>query len=236
MKYFKFTQIDAVTGISWAIKQPISGPSWPSIPGLQDFTTLSHSPIYHVAIVDDAAEADPDNHFFELTAEEYAQELKNHVINALTLEKNAMYQQEKDVRNQVFYKYHDTASIAGIYKYEQAKELIADNTASAPDVRAEAEARGVSSVVMANRIIENHESFRAKEAKIAGIRGKILDRIEAFEFNLEDPAASLAEFDADEVIGTRTERRFVEGEMQDVEIDVIVKKYHLTLSLRLQYE
>jgi len=236
MKYFKFTQIDAVTGISWAIKQPISGPSWPSIPGLQDFTTLSHSPIYHVAIVDDAAEADPDNHFFELTAQEYAQELKNHVTHRLNEEKNSIYQQENDFRNSIFNKYHDTASIAGIYKYEQAKELIADNTAAAPDVRAEATARGVSAVVMANRIIENHESFREKEAKIAGIRGKILDRIEAFEFDLENPAASLAEFNTEEVIGTRTEQRFVEGEMQDVEVDVKVPKYSLVLSQRFQYE
>jgi hypothetical protein len=189
-----------------------------------------------VAIVDDAAEANPDNHFFELTAQEYAQELKNHVMHKLNEEKNSIYQQENDFRNSIFNKYHDTASIAGIYKYEQAKELIADNTAAAPDVRAEATARGVSAVVMANRIIDNHESFRAKEAKIAGIRGKILDRIEAFEFDLEDPATSLADFNTQETIGTRTEQRFVEGEMQDVEVDVKVPKYYLMLGQRFQYE
>lgn len=236
MKYFKFTQIDANTGISWIIKQPITGPSWPSIPGLTNFVTLSYNDLFHVAIVDDSAEANPENYFFELTAEEYAEELKRHVTYLLEQEKSTIYQQENNFRSLIFDKYHDTASIAGIYKYEQAKELIADNTAAAPDVRAEATARGITAVAMAERIIENHESFREKEAKIAGIRGKILDRIEAFEFDLEDPEASLAEFNTEETIGTRTEPRLQNGEMQNVDVDIKVRKYSLSMYLRFNHE
>ena len=90
---------------------------------------------------------------------------------------------------------------------------------------------------MAARIIENHEAFRAKEAKIAGIRGKILDRITAFTFNADDPASSLTDFNSVDTIGTTTERRPNEaGEMVDTEVDVTVHKYSLSLPTRFQYE
>lgn len=238
MKYFKFAQIDAETGISWAIKQPISGPSWPEIPGLNvsDSIQLAQNSTYYLAKVDDSAVADPDNHFFELTLEEYANELKEHVMIQLNKEKNTIYQQEADFRNSVFSTYHDTATIAGVYKYNQAKELVADETAAAPDVRAEAAARGVTPVVMANRIIQNHESFRAKEAKIAGIRGKIQDRINAFSFNMQDPEGSLAEFLTEETIGTTKNMVFENGEMVEKDVDIKVFKYSLSLPTRFQYE
>ena len=238
MKYFKFAQISQDTGISWAIAQPVSGPSWPEIPGLDLNTSiqLSHSPIYYIAQVDDTAEANPENHIFELTAEEYAEELKTHVMHILNKEKDSIYTEEYAFRESVFSKYHDTASIAGIYKYEQAKELIADETAPAPEVRAEAAARDVDVLTIAQRIIENHESFRAKETKIAGIRGRILDRLETFEFDLENPNDSYAEFFSNEVIGTRTENVFEDGEMIEKEVDVTVNKYVLALGTRFQYE
>jgi hypothetical protein len=189
-----------------------------------------------VAIVDDAAQADPDNHFFELTAEEYATELRDHIQFLLDQEKNSIYQQENEFRNSIFQKYHDTATIAGIYKYDQAKELVADNSAAATDVRAEASARGLTPLVMANRIIQNHEDFRSKEAKIAGIRGKILDRIDSFAFDLNDPAASVAEYYTQEVIGSRTFQSVVNDQLQDVSEDVTVPKYSLVLPLRYRYE
>lgn len=274
MKYFKFTQIDANTGISWAIKQPISGPSWPNISGLNvdALIQLAQNPTYYLTKIDvdalnaqllsdwqakvDAQQpteenpnpesipqpdpieivADPDNHFFELTLEEYANELKDHIMVQLNKEKNTIYQQEFEFRNSTFTPYHDTATIAGVYKYNQAKELVADETAAAPDVRAEAMARGVTPVVMANRIIQNHESFRAKEAKIAGIRGKIQDRINAFSFDIQDPDASLAEFRTDEIIGTTKGMVFENGEMVERDVDVKVHKYSLSLSTRFQYE
>jgi hypothetical protein len=238
MKYFKFTQISLDTGISWAIAQPVSGPSYPDIPGLDlnSSVQLAHSPIYYIAKVADEAVANPENHFFELTLEEYAEELKQHVMFHLNQEKESIYQEEYNFRNSIFSKYHDTASIAGVYKYEQAKELIADDEADAVEIRAEATARGIDPVAMANRIIENHESFRAKEAKIAGIRGKILDRLEGYEFDLENPDASYAEFRTEEVIGERVENVFENGEMVEKTVDVKVGKYVLALGTRFQYE
>ncbi len=238
MKYFKFAQISQDTGISWAIAQPISGPSYPDIPGLEldDSIQLAHTPIYYIATVANEAVADPDNHIFELTAGEYAEELRQHVMHQLNKEKDSIYQEEYNFRQSIFSKYHETASTAGIYKYEQALALVADGTAAAPDVRAEATARGVAPDVIANRIIENHEDFRAKEAKIAGIRGKVFDRVEAYEFDLEDADGSYAEFLTEEVVGTRTEKEFEDGEMVEKEVNVKVRKYQLALDTRFQYE
>lgn len=238
MKYFKFAQISAETGVSWAIAQPVSGPSWPEIPGLDlsSAIQLAHAPIYYLAKVDDSAEEDPNNHIFELTQQEYAEELRQHVMYQLNQERNALYSQESEFRNSVFSKYHDTASIAGIYKYEQAKAVLADPLADAPEVVAEANARGVMVVEMATRIIQNHESFRAREAKIAGIRGKIQDRLNGFVFDLEDPDASYQEAISVEVIGQRTEQIFEEGQMVEKPVDVTVGKYSLSLPTRFAYE
>jgi hypothetical protein len=238
MKYFKFAQISQDTGVSWAIAQPVSGPSHPDIPGLEisNSIQLAQTPIYYLGRVANEAVADPGNHIFELTVSEYAEELKQHVMYRLNKEKESIYQEEYDFRQSIFCKYHDTASTAGIYKYEQAKALVADATAAAPDVRAEATARGVAPAVIANRIITNHEDFRAKEAKIAGIRGKVFDRVEAYVFNLEDADSSYTEFLTEEVIGTRTERTFKDGEMVEKVVDVKVRKYQLALSTRFQYE
>ena len=238
MKYLKFAQISQDTGISWAIAQPVSGPSWPDLPGLNLSASiqLAHNPTYYIAQADDAAVANPDNHIFELTAGEYAEELKQHVMHQLNKEKDSIYQEEYNFRQSIFSKYHDTASTAGIYKYEQAKALVADATAAALDVRAEATARGVAPSVMASRILTNHEDFRAKEAKIAGIRGKIFDRVSAYVFNLEEADASYAEFLTEDVVGTRTGQVIEDGEMVERVFDVKVRKYQLSLGTRFQYE
>jgi len=237
MKYFKFAQISQDTGISWAIAQPVSGPSFPEIPGLEQSLSiqLSHNSTYYIAQVNDSAVANPDNHIFELTAGEYAEELKQHVMYQLDKEKDSIYQEEYNFRNSIFSKYHDTASTAGIYKYEQAKALVADATAAAIDVRAEATARGVAPAIMANRIITNHEDFRAKEAKIAGIRGKIFDRVSAYEFNLDDADASYAEFLTEEIIGTVTRNEMENMQMVEKMVDIKVRKYQLALGTRFQH-
>jgi len=237
MKYFKFTQISADTGISWAIAQPVSGPSWPDIPGLEisNSIQLAHNSIYYLAQVSDEAIANPNNHMFELTPEEYAQELKTHVLHQLNQEKNNIYKEEKDFRDSVFSKYHETASIAGIYKYQEALELLADENALAPQVRQEATIRGVSPSVMATRIKDNHESFRTKETKIAGIRGLIQDRLNNFVFDVNDAVGSYNEFYSLDIIGTRTEMRpnpEAPGEQIETTVNITVPKYELALEQR----
>jgi hypothetical protein len=239
MKYFKFAQISADTGISWAIEQPISGPSWPEIPGLDlsKIIQLSTNPTYYVATVGYGANPNAENHIFQLTFEQYAKEIEQHVMHLINKEKDRIYEIEYVFRNSTFNKYHETASIAGIYKYEQAKALVADVDADAPVIRIEAAARGVDAVVMANRIIENHESFRNKEAKISGIRGKILDRLNAYEFDLTDPEGSYDEFMSEEVIGTRPMLGYEQSiGGSPAEVEVKVRKYQLVIESRFNYE
>jgi hypothetical protein len=238
MKYFKFAQISADTGISWAIEQPITGPSWPEIPGLEasNAIQLSKNPIYYVATVGNAANPDAENHIFQLTFEEYAKEIEEHVMFRINEEKTRIYESENNFRKSIFNKYHDTATVAGIYKYEQAKALVADADADAPDVRVEATSRGIDVITLANRIVENHESFRNKESKIAGIRGKILDRLNSYEFDLSDPQGSYDEFMSEEVIGTEIRPSSAVLGTGAVEVDVKVRKYHLALDTRFKYE
>jgi hypothetical protein len=238
MKYFKFAKISRETGISWAIKQPISGPSWPEITGLDlnNSIQLSYNPTYYIAPVGNKAKDNPENHIFELTTEEYANELKRHVEYILNQEKDSIYQEEFNFRQSIFSKYHDTATAAGIYKYQQAKAFVEDESTDVPDLIVEAQARGLEVITLANRIIENHEAFRNKEAKIAGIRGKILDRLNGYTFDLENPNASYEEFLSEEVIGTSTENVYEDGEMIEKEVDVKVRKYQLSLGTRFQYE
>lgn len=194
MKYFKFTQISADTGISWVIDQPVSGPTLPFdiLPGLSIVAEIDKP--YYLGTANDEAQSNPKNYIFELSFEEFATELKNVTLSEITKRKIDIYKEEYDLRTSIFNKYHESASLAGIYKYEQAKLLVADSNAVAPDVRAEATAREMDLLVLANRIIQNHEDFRSKEAKIAGIRGKILDRLNSFVFDMNNPILSHSNF------------------------------------------
>lgn len=237
MKYFKFAQISAETGISWAIEQPISGPSWPELPGLEasNVIQLSKNPIYYVAPVNYSARSDSANHIFHITFEEYAKEIEEHVMFRVNEEKTWIYEYENNFRKTIFNKYHETSTVAGIYKYEQAKTLLVDADADASDVRVEAASRGIDVITLANRIVENHESFRNKEAKIAGIRGKILDRLNSYEFDLSDPRGSYDEFMSEEVIGTEIRPPSSVLGVGSVEVDVKVRKYQLAIESRFKY-
>lgn len=237
MKYFKFTQISEETGISWRISQPLSGPSLPFtlLPGLTNIIDLAHERGMYIGEADDTAQANPENYIFEITTEQRSEELKKHVEHIIQERLDNIYLEENELRKFIFEKYDDSASIAGIYKYEEAKLLIEDNTAPAPHIRAEATIRNINPVVLAQRIIVNHEDFRSKEAKIAGIRGLIQDRLNTYSFNLQDPDASVAEFLSLEKVGEVEEEEYVDGQITMVKKDVMINKYFLDISTRFQH-
>lgn len=232
MKYFKFAQISEETGKSWILEQPISGPSYPKLPGMANIIQLNQDTHYYVAEVDDLAISNPDNYIFEITAQERAQLLKESVQVDIDRRLDSIYAEENDFRKATLGKYDDTASIAGIYKYEQAKQLIADSSATASDVRAEASIRGVDPITLAERIVINHEKFRSDEVAIAGIRGMIYDRLKAFIFDLTNPDVSYLDFYSEEKIGEHEETSF---EQQTEIFDVLVGKYVLALDARFKY-
>lgn len=232
MKIFKFKKVDAKTGISVDIEKPREGPTNPNLPGLEvvfDFNYFTY------ANVDDTATAEPENYIFEIDQAELDQAIKDKTLQYLRERKEEVYKQEKDLRQQLFGKYHDTASLAGVYKYEQALAVLADPTADAPEIEAEATARGVDIDIIAQRIIDNHLAFRVKEAKLAGLRGKITDRLDAFVFDDADAIGSWKELmERTEVIGQREPVLGV-GPNSDENLDVEVGYYSPELNTRWQY-
>lgn len=201
MKIFKFLSVDSKTGISVAIERSIEGPTRPNLPGMGEYFEFGG---WMYATVDDSAVADPDNYIHEITQEEFDAAFRSEFESSKTQRIAAAYEEEKGLRSALFGKYHESATLAGVYKYEQAKAVLADPTADAPDVEAEATARGVAVAVIAQRIVTNHEAFRLTEAKLAGLRGKIVDRLNGLEFDEDDAIGSWKELvERQEVIGTR---------------------------------
>ncbi len=231
MKFFKFYKVDASTGKSVEIEKPVEGPTNPNLAGLAnifEFGGLTY------ATADDSAAADDDNYIFEITEAAYIAVIKDG-FNALKLGRtNLAYEQEKGIRSSQFSKYGDTATIAGVYKYDLAKAYVADNSADAGIVATEATARGLTTLAMATKIVTNHEAFRTTEAKIAGLRGKITDRLEGLSFDdssLANALASWTEITKPEKIGT--EESGVGVGVDDR--DVIVGHYDPSLSIRWEH-
>jgi hypothetical protein len=232
MKIFKFRQVDAKTGISVAIERPMEGPTNPTLPGLTEiFDTYNN---YKYANVSNSAVADPDNFIFEITEAELTADVQGKVDDVLAAWKAQVYQNEKDLRQLVFGKYDDTATSSGIYKYEEALKFVETGTASL-DLTTEASTRGVTVTEIATKIIENHEAFRVREAKIAGLRGKILDRLNGFTFDATDALGSWDELvKRTEVIGHR-EPGPNPGPGPEPDLDVKVGYYAPDLATRWQY-
>ena len=232
MKIFKFRQVDAKTGISVAIERPMEGPTNPDLPGLTEI--FDQYNYYKYAHVDDSAVADPENFIFEITEAELTADVQGKVNEVLASWKAQVYQNEKDLRQLVFGKYDDTATSSGIYKYNEALKFVETGTASL-DLTTEASTRGVTVEDIAERIIENHEAFRVREAKIAGLRGKILDRLNGYTFDTDDALGSWDELvKRMEVIGHR-EPGPNPGPGPEPDLDVKVGYYSPELALRWEY-
>ena len=205
MKIFKFLSVDAKTGISVEIERSLEGPTRPNLPGIGEVFYFGG---WMYAEADDTAEANPGNYIFEVTEADFEEAIRGEFEGIKTARIANAYEEERGIREALFgNKYHGSATVAGVYKYEQAKALLADSKADAPEVKAEADARGVSAAVIAQRIVDNHEAFRLKEAQLAGLRGKIVDRLQALTFDETDALGSWKELtERTEVIGTLPER------------------------------
>ena len=232
MKIFKFRQVDAKTGISVAIERPMEGPTNPALPGLVEI--FDEYNYYKYAHVDDSAVADPENFIFEITEAELTADVQGKVDDVLAAWTAQVYQNEKDLRQLVFGKYDDTATSSGIYKYNEALKFVETGAASL-DLTTEASTRGVTVEDIAIKIIENHELFRVREAKIAGLRGKILDRLNGYTFDTDDALGSWDELvKRTEVIGHR-EPGPNPGPGPEPDLDVKVGYYAPDLATRWQY-
>ena len=118
-----------------------------------------------------------------------------------------VYDTEKSVRTDVLGTYGDTAYAAGAgYKYSAATAFLSNGTANA-GLTTEANTRGVSVTVLANKIKDKHEEFITKDAQIAGLRGLLYDRIASIGSNSTSVSTALASYagiHTSEVVGTAT--------------------------------
>lgn len=233
MKYIRFTQIDDKTKISINVAHSKNGASWPEIKGLNIlFQDIIQTEFWYGTVDDDAID-NPENQCWILSDNEFSSYVKQNVDRLIVMYKEKLYEEEKIVRLNVLGKYDSTASLAGIYKYDQALALLNDNTAPSPVIRLEAEARGLDPIDMAEKIKINHEKFRNTEAKIAGIRGKLLDRLNTYQFDDTDPIASWEDFHKSEVVGQITNQ---DPEQNDLEPEDVTTPYYGTdIGIRLAY-
>lgn len=232
MKYVKFQPVDSETGISVLIETPKEGPVLPKIPGL-DNLALSYNCQWYYGTASDDFVAVPDNHIYELTKEQYIEELTEKIELLKTDLVRKLYEEEKYLRETKLGPYHDTATTAGVQKYNEAKKYL-DSGIASEFLTTEATLRSISLEEMCQKIVERYEIFRKIDSKISGIRGKILDRVNSFNVDQNDPWTSHEEWEHKEEI--LVERRIPLGSftVQPTEVGTpeVIKYYSANLSLR----
>lgn len=196
MKYVKFYPVDDVTGVSALIEEPKSGSSVPKIPGLTNLCVDYPCQWYYGQVPDDFV-PDPDNHIYELTMEQYAEELTKKIE---ALKKDAikyLFEEERYLRDVKLAPYHESATTAGIQKYQEAIQYTETGVASV-SLTTEASMREITVDQLCEKIVRKYETFRNLDSRISGLRGKILDRVRSFTLDATDPWTSHQEWETRE--------------------------------------
>lgn len=204
MRYIKFTKVDAETGKSANLKKAKNGEVFPSIPSLKILFQDQNITEFWYGTVANNAKDDPDNQIKIITDEEFAQAVHNNVEK---IKQNILKEldiNDKAIRTEHLNVYHNTALIAGMYKVDQAKLLLAGLGDPNDTLHNEANIRGITPESLANKVLDKYNKYIYLDSLIAGIRGKLQDRIESFTVNLLDPLASWNEFISYEDIGNGT--------------------------------
>ena len=205
-KNFKWIKVDSLTGVSEAITKAKSGSVNPNLSGLTEQFDWGQ---YHYGTVDDSVSSDDSNHIHEITDAEYITDITGKIDEFIRTWKTVVYEQEIDLRKRELGTYADSvyASASG-YKYDAAVAFISSATPNA-GLTTEAFYRGCTVSTLANKIKTNHEAYVEKEAKIAGLRGMIYDRIDSIKAGIDTSTvtkalASQAGIHTNEKIGTRS--------------------------------
>ena len=205
-KNFKWIKVDCVTGVSEATARATNGIANPNLSGLTEQFDWGQ---YHYGTVDDSASSNDSNHIHEITDAEYIRDIHGKIAEFVREWKTLVYENELDLRRDELGTYADSvyASASG-YKYDAAVAFISSAT---PNVGLTTEAfyRGCTVSTLANKIKTNHEAYVEKEAKIAGIRGMMYDRIDSILVGIDSTSvstalASYAGIHTEEKIGERS--------------------------------
>ena len=205
-KNIKWIRVDSVTGVSEAITKPQNGAVNPNLSGLTETFDWGQ---YRYGTADDSVSADDSNHIHEISDAEWITDITGKIDEFVRTWKVDIYEQEIDLRKKELGTYADSvyASASG-YKYDAATAFISSATPNA-GLTTEAFYRGTTVSTLANKIKTNHEAYITKEAKIAGIRGLLYDRIDGIIAGIDTSTVakaleSYAGIHTEEKIGTRT--------------------------------
>ena len=205
-KNIKWIKVDSVTGVSEATTKPENGSVNPNLSGLVQTFDWGQ---YKYGTADDSVSVDPSNHIHEITDAEWITDITGKINEFVREWKVVVYEEEVELRKRELGTYADSvyASASG-YKYDAAVAFISSAT---PNVGLTTEAfyRGCTVSTLANKIKTNHEAYIEKEAKIAGLRGMMYDRIDGILAGIDTSTVakaleSYSGIHTTEKIGTRT--------------------------------
>ena len=164
-----------MTGVSEATTKPKNGSVNPNLSGLTQTFEWGQ---YHYGTADDSVSTDDSNHVHEITDAEWIADIQGKIEEFVRTWKVVVYEQELELRKNKLGTYADSvyASASG-YKYDAAVAFISSATPNA-GLTTEAFYRGTTVGTLAAKIKTNHEAYITKEAKIAGLRGMLYDRID----------------------------------------------------------
>ena len=215
-KNIKWIKVDSVTGVSEATTKAKNGAVNPS--GVTETFDWGQ---YKYGTAADSFTTNDDNHIHEITDGEWIADIKGKIDEFVRTWKTVVYENEVDLRKKELGTYADSvyASASG-YKYDAATAFISSATPNA-GLTTEAFYRGTTVGTLAAKIKANHEAYITKEAKIAGIRGLMYDRIDGILAGIDTSTVakaleSYAGIHTSEKIGTRSSG--VGTETEDVNV------------------
>ena len=204
-KNIKWIKVDSVTGVSEATTKATNGAVNPNLSGLSQTFDWGQ---YKYGTADDSVTVDPSNHIQEITDAEWITDITGKIDEFIREWKVVVYENEVKLRERELGTYADSvyASASG-YKYDAAVAFISSATPNA-GLTTEAFYRGTTVGTLAAKIKTNHEAYITKEAKIAGLRGMMYDRIDGILAGIDTSTVakaleSYAGIHTSEKIGTR---------------------------------
>ena len=193
-KNIKYRQVDCDTGVSVGIATVgPSGSKSPNLSGLSPkFMTLDGS--WRFGTCDDSVTVNNSNDQYEVTDSEYITEIQSATTTRVEHWKIRIYELEKQIRDEELLNvYSPTVYASAPYKYDAAVAFLNNGTANA-GLTTEANARGITVTALSNKIKTNHENYITIDAKIAGLRGLLYDRISSISINTSSVTTALASY------------------------------------------
>jgi len=205
-KNIKWIQVDVDTQVSIAISSPKAGAANPTLTDLVEQFDWGQ---YRYGTVADSVTVDNSNFIFEINDGEYIADIVGKINEYVDAWKAQAYDYEIDLRKKELGTYADSvyASASG-YKYDAAVAFISSATPNA-GLTTEAFYRGTTVGTLAAKIKTNHEAYITNDAKISGLRGMIIDRIDGINAGLDTSTVikaleSYAGIHTSEKVGERT--------------------------------